>query len=98
MQIDTTLTAGSLTVAVAGVINELTTADLTEAVRDLTGIRQLVFDLTRVRYVSSVGLRLFLLCQRTMNAMHGEMEIRGCNEFVLETFECVGFDRIMKLV
>lgn len=88
---------GELIVTVSGEINTVTTPQLALPVEDLTGIKRLVFDLSQVRYVSSAGLRLFLNCQRLMAAAHGEMLIKGCNEFVMETFESVGYDRIMKL-
>jgi len=32
-----------------------------------------------------------------MNACGGEMLITGCNEFMMEIFESVGYDRIMKI-
>ena len=86
-----------MTVAVDGEINTLTTPALAEKVADLSGVKSLIFDLDQVPYVSSAGLRLFLACQRTMNASGGDMLIRNCNEFMLEIFESVGYDRIMKL-
>ena len=88
---------GCLTVTVSGEINTITTPQLAQSVEDLRGVSRLVFDLEQVRYVSSAGLRLFLGCQRDMTAQHGEMVIRNCNEFVRETFESVGYDRIMRL-
>ena len=86
-----------MTVLVEGEINTITTPELSEYVKDLSGIRYLIFDLDRVRYVSSAGLRLFLACQREITASGGDMLIRNCNEFMMEIFESVGYDRIMNL-
>ena len=97
MKVDMTRDGGLLTVAVDGEINTITTPILAAAVADLKSVRQLIFDIDLVPYVSSAGLRLFLACQRTMNARSGEMLIRGCNEFMAEIFESVGYDRIMKI-
>lgn len=86
-----------MTVAVEGEINTLTAPELEKSIGDLRGVSKLIFDLERVRYVSSAGLRLLLNCQRTMTACGGDMRIQNCNPYVAETFMSVGYDRIMKL-
>ena len=85
-----------MTVAVSGEINTITTPHLSQMI-NLQGVSKLVFDMTQVRYVSSAGLRLFLSYQRAMTASGGSMLIMNCNEFVMETFTSVGYERIMKL-
>lgn len=97
MKVYTSVNDQVLTVTVDGEINTLTTPILSKEVEDLSGIRKLIFELEKVPYVSSAGLRLFLSCQRTMNATHGDMRILNCNEFLTEIFVSVGYDRIMKL-
>ena len=87
----------NMTVTVEGELNTITTPQLAKAVEQLQDVSMLIFDLAKVRYVSSAGLRLFLNCQRTMMAAGGDMLIRNCNEFVMETFESVGYNRIMKV-
>ncbi len=88
---------GVMNVVVEGEINTLTAPSLAEKLADLGGVSQLIFELERVPYVSSAGLRLFLACQRAMNASGGDMRLRGCSGFMREIFESVGYDRIMKL-
>lgn len=97
MKTSTNFENGVMTVTVDGEINTITTPILTAAVADLKSVRQLIFDIDLVPYVSSAGLRLFLACQRTMNACGGDMLIRNCNEFIAEILESVGYDRIMKI-
>ena len=97
MKAETNVIDGIMTVTVEGEINTLTAPSLGETVADLSGIRKLIFDLDLVPYVSSAGLRLFLACQRTMNAAKGDMLIKNCNPFMYEIFESVGYDRIMKV-
>ena len=97
MKADISIENGCMNVTVSGEINTVTTPQLAQELGDLQGVTRLVFDMTQVQYVSSAGLRLFLNCQRLMNTSGGEMLIRGCDEFVLETFESVGYNRIMKL-
>ena len=86
-----------MTVAVEGEINTITTPQLTDMIGPLDGVQKLIFDMTKVRYVSSAGLRLVLSSQRTMKASGGEMLVRNCSQFVMETFVSVGYDRIIKL-
>ena len=97
MKASTNLRNGVMTVTVDGEINTITTPELAASVADLSGVSSLIFDIDLVPYVSSAGLRLFLACQRSMNACGGEMLIRNCNPFMMEIFEGVGYDRIMKI-
>ena len=97
MKATTVLCSGTMTVTVDGEINTLTAPELAKTVADLSGVRFLIFDLDKVPYVSSAGLRLFLSCQRSMTAAGGDMRIIRINEFMAEIFESVGYDRIMRL-
>ena len=86
-----------MTVNIDGEINTLTTPELAKSVEDLSNIKHLIFDLDKVPYVSSAGLRLFLACQRTMNACGGDMLIKNCNYLMAEIFESVGYNKIMHI-
>lgn len=97
MKAYTTVDNGVMTVIVDGEVNTITAPELAKSVENLKGVQKLIFDLDKVPYVSSAGLRLFLSCQRTMNASGGDMLIRNCNEFMADIFASVGYDRIMKL-
>lgn len=97
MKAQTAINNDIMTVSVDGEINTITTPELAKSVEDLSGIKHLIFDLDKVPYVSSAGLRLFLSCQRTMLACGGEMLIKNCNYLMAEIFESVGYDRIMHI-
>lgn len=97
MQVRTSVKEHIMTVIVEGEINTITAPQLAQTVEDLQDVSMLIFDLKATRYVSSAGLRLFLSCQRTMKESGGDMLIRNCNEFVMETLVSVGYDRIMKI-
>lgn len=97
MKTQTTVNSGVMTVFVDGEINTITTPELAKAVENLNGVQKLIFDLDKVPYVSSAGLRLFLACLKNMKAAGGDMLIRNCNEFMADIFASVGYDRIMKL-
>ena len=77
---------------------ETTTAPELEAVikTELEGVTELVFDLSKLEYISSAGLRVLLMAQKTMNRQ-GAMKVRGASEIVSEIFEVTGFTDILTL-
>jgi len=53
--------------------------------------RALVFDLSRVSYISSAGLRVVLLAGRTLRPAGGKLALAGVRGVVREVFEMSGF-------
>ena len=86
-----------LTLAVEGRL-ETTTAPELEAVikSELDGVTALVFDFSKLDYISSAGLRVLLTAQKTMNRQ-GSMKVTGVNEIVGEVFEITGFSDILTI-
>jgi anti-sigma B factor antagonist len=62
----------------------------------LSGVTELVLDMTKVEYVSSAGLRVILKVQKVM-FNQGKMKFVGVNECVMEVFEITGFSNILKI-
>ena len=60
------------------------------------GITRLVFDLAKLEYVSSAGLRVLLAMQKLMNRQ-GAMLLRNVNEAVMKVFEVTGFSDILRI-
>jgi anti-sigma B factor antagonist len=86
-----------LTLALEGRLDTTTAPGLEAEVNSsLDGIKELVFDLADMAYVSSAGLRVLLSAQKTMNKQ-GEMIIRNANEEVMEIFEVTGFVDILNI-
>ena len=81
----------SLTVAVAGRLDTVTSPDLeAELKASLDGVTDLTLDFAGLEYISSAGLRVLLTAQKRMNAQ-GSMRVRNVNETVGEVFEVTGF-------
>jgi|SRR5215475_6334675 len=55
------------------------------------GERQLVVDLSQLDYVSSAGLRVFLLAAKRLQSTHGKLVLCGLQEPVREVFDIAGF-------
>jgi anti-anti-sigma factor len=55
------------------------------------GVRKLVFDLSRLDYISSAGLRVILFAGKTLRKDLGKVVLVGMKETVREVFAMSGF-------
>ena len=86
-----------LTIALEGRLDISTAPDLEQVVvGSLDGVTELVFDLEKLVYISSAGLRVLLLAQKKMNKQ-GSMKVIHVNEMVMEVFVNMGFAGIMTI-
>ena len=105
MNIQKTLSGAALTVALEGRLDTTTAPKLEEELLSLIHISEqrqmcirdsLVFDLAKLEYISSAGLRVLLAMQKLMNRQ-GAMLLRNVNEAVMEVFEVTGFSDILRI-
>ncbi len=97
MNIQKTVSGTTLTVALEGRLDTTTAPKLEEELRSsVDGITRLVFDLAKLEYISSAGLRALLAMQKLMN-QQGEMVLQNVNEAVMEVFEVTGFSDILRI-
>lgn len=86
-----------LTVAIEGRIDTTTAPQLeSELKSSLENVKELVFDIKELEYISSAGLRVLLTAQKTMNKQ-GKMTVIGASEAVMEIFEVTGFVDILDI-
>ena len=86
----------TLTIAPEGRIDIATAPDLEQEIKDLDGVTELIFDLEKLTYISSAGLRVLLLAQKKMNKQ-GSMKVIHVNEIVMEVFVTMGFADILTI-
>ena len=87
----------SLTVKLEGRLDTTTSPQLEgELGSKLDGVKELVFDLEKLEYISSAGLRVLLSAQKVMNKQ-GSMVIKNVNEEIQEIFEVTGFVDILTI-
>ncbi len=55
------------------------------------GVRKVVFDLSRLDYISSAGLRVILMAGKMLRKDLGRVVLVGLNETVREVFATSGF-------
>jgi anti-sigma B factor antagonist len=86
-----------LTIALEGRLDTTTSPKLeSELSGVLDGISELLFDMDKLEYISSAGLRVLLAAQKNM-AKHGNMEICNVKPEIMEIFEVTGFVDIMNI-
>ncbi|MBQ6755881.1 MAG: STAS domain-containing protein [Oscillospiraceae bacterium] len=87
----------ALTVALEGRLDTTTSPKLEEELKaELPGLTSLVFDFSKLEYISSAGLRVLLGAHKTMTKQ-GEMTVTNVNEIVKEVFEVTGFSDILNI-
>lgn len=97
MNIQKTLSGAALTVALEGRLDTTTAPKLEEELRgSVDGITRLVFDVEKLEYISSAGLRVLLAMQKHMNQQE-KMVLQNVNEAVMETLEVTGFSDILRI-
>ena len=88
----------TLNVSLIGEIDSMNANTIeTDLLKEIDGIKSLVFDLSELEYISSAGLRVLLSMQKRMKNQ-GSMEVRNTNEEVMQIFKVSGFVRLLNLV
>ena len=86
-----------LTVKLEGRLDTTTSPQLEgELGSKLEGVKELVFDLEKLEYISSAGLRVLLSAQKTMNSQ-GSMVVKNSIEEIREIFDVTGFSDILTI-
>ncbi len=86
-----------LTMKIEGRLDTTTAPELeAELKKSLDDVKELVFDISELAYISSAGLRVLLSAQKVMNKQ-GKMTVKGTNDAVMEIFEVTGFVDILNI-
>ena len=86
-----------LTVTLEGRLDTTTAPELEESVKaNIEGVKELIFEINALEYISSAGLRVMLATQKIMNKQ-GNMVVRNATEEVKEIFEVTGFYDILNI-
>ena len=97
MTIHPTRNDQTMTLALEGRLDTTTAPELETVVRtELGGIEKLTFELSKLEYISSAGLRVLLAAQKIMNKQ-GQMTITGCSDDIMEIFDITGFSDILQI-
>ena len=97
MTIDKNQDGSKLVVSLTGRLDTTTAPQLEGELKSaVDGITDLTFDLAKLEYISSAGLRVLLSAQKVMNKQ-GKMVIKNANEDLMDIFEVTGFVDILTI-
>ncbi|MDY6971401.1 MAG: STAS domain-containing protein [Thermodesulfobacteriota bacterium] len=86
-------------IAFKGRIDAMSSAAIQKEFDGLTmaGERMIVADLSGVNYISSAGLRVFLVVQRKLRRVGGEIILFNLDKHVMDVFNVSGFDQLFRI-
>ena len=97
MNIIKNVNGSSMEVVLEGRLDTATSPELESALKEsLDDITDLTFNMEKLEYISSSGLRVLLATQKTMNKK-GNMKIVNANEMIMEIFDVTGFVDILTI-
>ncbi|HEY7315981.1 MAG TPA: STAS domain-containing protein, partial [Candidatus Binatia bacterium] len=96
MEITERRTAEIVTLSLSGKLDTTTAKTFEEKIlaQIESGERRIVIDLAQVDYISSAGLRVFVLAAKRLNIANGKMVLCSLKDPVKEVFDIAGFSSI----
>ena len=100
MNITKNMNGGVLEIAVEGRLDTATAPQLESELKgSIDNAESVVFDFSKLDYISSAGLRVLLSANKVMaNKGKGPITISNANEIVKEVFEVTGFTDILNII
>ncbi|MBP3791760.1 MAG: STAS domain-containing protein [Methanobrevibacter sp.] len=87
-----------LTISVGDRIDTVTAPDFEKEILDEMGnFNSLVIDFSKLKYISSAGLRVLIATQKKLAPDNIPMTIKNVNDTINEIFKMSGFDKILKI-
>ena len=97
MTIEKEINNQSAKIVVVGRLDTQTAPELEKEIDGvISNLKELVFDMNGLEYVSSAGLRVILKAQKIMNTK-GSMKLIGVNDSIMEVFDITGFLDILTI-
>lgn len=95
MKIEKVIDGSKLTILLEGRLDTNTAPEVEKELHEsIEGITELVWNLEKLEYISSAGLRILLAAQKIMQKQ-GEMKVTNVSETIMEIFEITGFTSIL---
>jgi anti-sigma B factor antagonist len=86
-----------LTVCPIGKLDTATSPQLQAAINEnISGVTDLTFDLKKLAYLSSAGLRVLMSSQKTMNKQ-GNMRLSNVNEDIMDILDMTGLTDVFTI-
>ena len=97
MEITVNKNGTKLTISPIGRVDTTTAPELQAAVdENIGGVTDLTFDLKKLNYLSSAGLRVLMSAQKIINKQ-GQMRLVNINEAVMDIFDMTGLTDVFEI-
>lgn len=91
------LNGTELEIALKGRLDAVSAPELEREMQEsLNGVTQLTFDLEKLNYISSAGLRV-LLSAKLLLGEERTMKVKNVNEVVRDVFDAAGFSSLFSI-
>ena len=85
-----------VTLEISGRLDTTTAPNLESVIGELSAdIKELVFDMSGVEYISSAGIRVLLGAYKKINSENGSVRIEKANDMVCEVLEMTGLSEML---
>ena len=97
MEIKSVKDGSRLTVSPEGRIDTVTAPDFSAFLKEnIDGVTELVFDMKKLKYLSSAGLRELMNTQKIM-LKQGKMKFVNVNEVIMDIFDMTGLTDVFDI-
>ncbi len=96
MKIEKKKEASTLLLSIEGRLDTNTSPELEKEINNLEGVETIIFNLEKLEYISSAGLRVFLLFHKKM-MNKGRILIKNVTPDVKNIFSITGFNDILEI-
>lgn len=93
MKIEKIIENNILKISIEGRLDTSNVSELEKEVENLEGIKEIIFDLEKLEYISSSGLRTLLKCKKEVE----QTKIINCSTEIYEIFNMTGFSDMMEI-
>ena len=69
-----------------------------ELSKNVDGTDKMIIDLEKLDYISSAGLRCFVMADQQMQTKGGELNVRNIPKTIMDIFEMTGFDNMLTII
>ena len=96
--ISTETTGTSITISIEGVLDSSTSPKLETVIENnLKDVKEVCFDLAKLEYMTSAGLRAILVAQQEMDRIDGYMVVKNVPDEVMVVFSATGFANLLNI-
>ena len=91
--------ADAVILALSGKLDATTAKTFEDKILSLinSGVQRLVVDLSQLEYVSSSGLRVFLLAAKRLQPTDGKFALCGMQDHIRQLFDLAGLSSILSI-